>query len=172
MEKKPSLFLFENITANDAKRIADWLQNRHITEFLNEDSDITDSINNLLDNVCAPLLSYHFNKDGRFFMLSNGEIPIGFIKLIDKDGGKAHEMVIVIGEERIWGQGYGKAAVKKCLHTVFFQWRSHKVVANIHYKNTRSLKLFSNSGFYVKHKNKNTLTLEITFDDYLTSLNK
>jgi RimJ/RimL family protein N-acetyltransferase len=172
MEKKPSLFLFDDITANDAKRIADWLQDSHVTEYLNEDSAVTDSINNLIDTVCAPLLQYHFNKDGKFFMISNGELPIGFIKLIQKDDGKAHEMVIVIGEEEIWGRGYGKAAVRKCLHMVFFQWRSHKVVANIHYKNTRSLKLFSNSGFYVKRKNKNTVTLEITFDDFLSNLKK
>ncbi len=168
MREKPSLFLFNTVTPKDAECLKHWLSCDHITRYLNEDPDIINSITNLLDKVCPPLLSYHFNKCGRFYMISKDDLPIGFIKLVDRAGsGKEYEIVIAVGSEANWGCGYGKSAVKQCLNMVFFEWRAHKICAKIHHQNKRSILLFSNVGFKEARKAQDYVAYEITLADYI-----
>lgn len=172
MERAASVFLRSEITAHDADNLINWLENEIITRYLNEDSTAAVEIKNLLERNCSHLLGVHLNKNGRFYMVSVPNRSIGFLKLIETNDADTHEIVIAIGDMDIWGRGYGAAAVKECLKMVFFEWRIKKVIANIDYKNTRSIHLFENMGFKHKADNKKTRQYTISFEDFLKKLSE
>lgn len=146
MKKAPTVSFYYNVAINDAEKIACWLDDQRVTEYLNEKPETSAAIISLLNNNCSHLLNYHFNKDGRFILINNGQHLIGFIKLVSilKD---EYEIVIVIGERQLWGQGYGHSALEQCLKFAFFELRAKKLRAKIHSNNKRSIKIFTICGF-------------------------
>lgn len=98
MKKAASIFLRADIVQEDIRRLTLWLQNQRVTRFLNEDARVVDELNRLLADVPAPMLRYHMNQQGRFFLVCpEGRGPIGFLKLREHAVG-TYEMVIVIGD--------------------------------------------------------------------------
>lgn len=170
MGKALPVFFCKEITLEDTEYLIKWLKKEQIREFLNEDYNVIDSIKGLINNNCQTMLTYHFNKGGRFYLINEGNAPIGFVNLIDKYNANEYEIVIVIGEEQLWGKGYGKSAVKQCLNLVFFEWRAKKLTAKIHHKNYRSLHLFKKVGFSEKSVKNNMYIYQITFEDYLNAI--
>lgn len=147
MMKAASIFLRAEITMDDVRRMIRWMENPHITRFLNEDPQIVYFLQNLAENVPEPMLGYHFNRLGRFFLVCDGTSQsIGFVKLVPQPNG-AYEIVYVIGEETLWGHGMGKAALRMALEKVFLEWRGTRVVAKIAPQNTRSIRSASACGF-------------------------
>lgn len=112
MKKAASIFLRAEITPRDIQPMIRWLENPRITRYLNEDPHITRLLRHLLEEVPAPMLSLHFNRDGRLFLVCrpDGE-TIGFVKLRKLPQPEAYEIVYVIGEESLWGQGFGEASI-------------------------------------------------------------
>lgn len=58
-----------------------------------------------------------------------------------------YEIVYAIGEESLWGQGYGKTAIGKALTFAFADLRAVSVIAKINPENTRSRRLAAACGF-------------------------
>lgn len=79
----------------------------------------------------------------------------------------AVEFVIAIGEESMWGQGYGRACLSEALKVAFFDLRKEKVIAHIYKENTRSQHLFSSRSF-VPHREGQSLTeYRLSYSDYI-----
>ena len=148
MKKAASIFLRAEITPRDIQPMIRWLENPRITRYLNEDPHITRLLRHLLEEVPAPMLSLHFNRDGRLFLVCrpDGE-TIGFVKLRKLPQPEAYEIVYVIGEESLWGQGFGEASIRSALAMVFLQWRAKKVIAKICPDNQRSIRSVCACGF-------------------------
>ena len=70
MKKAASIFLRADIVQEDIRRLTLWLQNQRVTRFLNEDARVVDELNRLLADVPAPMLRYHMNQQGRFFLVA------------------------------------------------------------------------------------------------------
>lgn len=62
-------------------------------------------------------------------------------------------------------------ALKEICKEVFFNWRIEKLVANIHYKNVRSIKLFEKLKFNNEGLKGQHIHFAMTFGNYLKSLN-
>lgn len=173
MQRAQTVFFYNDVSVSDAQNIVKWLKNAEITQYLNEIPGITDTIERLsLSHADKHLLTYHFNKNGKFFMVSSDGEPIGFIKLVSSGLSDEYEIVIVIGEERLWGSGYGRAALKQCLHTAFFTLRAKKLTAKIHSDNKRSVHLFRNIGFRFLEKRGSCMVFDLTFANYFFTLQK
>lgn len=168
MERAASVFLRADITVDDARNIIGWLKNLEITKYLNEDKNTAREIVHLLDTAPPCMLTYHFNRDGRFFVISkkDGE-SIGFIKLKETVDNNIYEIVVAVGNENIWGLGYGSKAVSEALKIVFFELRAKKVIANIHTENRRSVRVFEKNGFTVESSGRKTYRYSITAGTFL-----
>jgi RimJ/RimL family protein N-acetyltransferase len=168
MERAASIFLRADITGKDAGNIIDWLENVKITQYLNEDKNAVRDISCLLDNTPVHLLTYHFNRFGRFYVISKKDgNSIGFVKLKEIHTDSVFEIVVAIGNENIWGKGYGSKAVSEALKMVFFEWRAKKVIANIHAENKRSMRVFEKNGFIRESEGINSFKYEITINQFL-----
>lgn len=154
MERAASIFLRADITKKDAMNMIDWLNNENVTQFLNEDKNVVDGIYKLIKTTPEHLLTYHFNRYGRIFMVGkNNDESIGFVKFKQCEEKGCYEMVISIGHEEYWGKGYGTKAIREALKQAFFEWRANKVVALIDTQNIRSVRAFEKNGFVKKRKN-------------------
>ncbi|HBR30504.1 MAG: GNAT family N-acetyltransferase [Eubacteriales bacterium] len=168
MKRAASVFLRADITASDAYALIDWLKNKKITKYMNESPKVTENIHTILKQGNTPFLTMYFNRQGRFFMIDDDKnLPIGFIKLVETEVENSYEIVIAIGDESIWGRGYGRNAVNKCLQMVFYEWRADKIIANIHYENRHSINLFEKMGLKKEKENRNTIRYRITKEEYL-----
>ncbi|HHY81677.1 MAG TPA: GNAT family N-acetyltransferase [Clostridiales bacterium] len=144
--KAAKVTLQREVYRDDAQKIADWLEDEDIRRYLNEHQNVSQSIRHILTRVQMPILTHLFNQNGTFFIIHEGQrSPIGFLRLVFKDD--EAEMVVVIGDKKKWGFGYGTDAVKQALHHAFFQWRVKKVVAKINMLNHRSIRAFQKAGF-------------------------
>lgn len=74
---------------------------------------------------------------------------IGFVKLARTAAAGEYEIVYAIGEESLWGQGYGKTAIGKALTFAFAfaDLQAVSVIAKINPENTRSRRLAAACGF-------------------------
>ena len=61
--------LRREITPGDVERMMDWMGNPNVTRYLNEDKHVTGQLSRLLSTVPGPMLTYHFNRDCRFFLI-------------------------------------------------------------------------------------------------------
>lgn len=158
--------LRQEVFSSDAGKLIQWLEDTEITQYLNENQNVGKSIRQVMSRVNMPILTHLFNQDGSFFILTTLEDdPIGFLRLIPK--GSNAEMVIVIGDKEKWGMGLGTNAIFQGLKHAFFNWRSHKVVAKIKFKNERSIRAFKKIGF----KKEKELVIEeqysMSIDEFL-----
>lgn len=171
MKKAASIFLRAEIEPRDIELLIRWLENPHITRYLNEDRHVIRSLQQLLRTVPAPMLTFHFNQLGHFFLVcrSDGD-TIGFVKLRELFERDTYEIVHVIGEETLWGHGYGESAIRAALSTAFLKWRARKVIAKIHPENQRSIRSVCSCGFSQNGEDNCLLRYEITMDTYLHRL--
>lgn len=172
MKKAASIFLRAEIYPNDLEQLIRWMENPNVTRYLNEDSQVIDSLRRLRDTTPSTMLTYHFNQTGRFFLVcrSNGAC-IGFIKLRETIKQGHYEIVYAIGEESIWGHGYGQASIRAALSMVFFEWRAKQVTAKIYAENQRSVRSVRACGFTTDSPNGQLLHYSITMNTYLRQLN-
>ena len=139
MRKAASIFLRADIMPEDVKSLVRWMENPAVTRYLNEEPDVTCSLRRILQTVPAPILTFQFNRQGRFFMACcPGGDTIGFVKLREMAEQGTYEIVYAIGEETLWGNGYGEGTIRSALFTAFLEWRARKIVAKICPGNQRS----------------------------------
>mgnify|MGYP004679355887 FL=1 len=83
MKKAASIFLRAEITPRDVEWLIQWMGDPQVTRYLHEETDIVQSLRRLLVSVPAPMLTFQFNRWGRFFMVccQNDGSAIGFVKL-------------------------------------------------------------------------------------------
>ena len=84
---------------------------------------------------------------------------------------KEYEIVVAKGEPENWGKEYANHALKEICREVFLIWELKKLVANIHYENIRSIKLFEKLKFNNEGLKGQHIHFAMTFGDYLKSLN-
>ena len=157
--------LRQEVFESDAWKIAEWLEDHEIMKFLNEDQNVSEIIKQTIYRVNIPVLTHLFNRNGSFFMIIKKERPIGFLRLIPK--GNAAELVVVIGDKKNWGKGYGRYAIYQGLKHAFFTLRNNQVIAKIHMENERSKKVFKMVGFREERELAKEIQYNISIEQYL-----
>lgn len=157
--------LRQDIFSKDALKIADWLDNQEIIEYLNEHDASSKHIRALVKNSTLPIFNQVFNQRGTFYLICLNDESIGYVKFIPKNSG--HEIVITIGDKELWGKGYGRRALKKALNEAFFSLRYKKIDAKIKTLNRRSLCLFEHIGFDGTRVHEGLHHFSMDIDTYL-----
>lgn len=164
--KAGNVLLRQEVFSSDAFELIKWLEDSDVTQYLNEDQNVGNSIRQVMSRVNLPVLTHLFSQNGSLFILTIGDdSPIGFLKLIPK--GKVVEMVIVIGEKEKWGMALGTNVIFQGLKHSFFHWRADKVIAKIKYKNHRSMNVFKNIGFKKEKDFNFEAQYSISIDEFL-----
>lgn len=167
MNEAASIFLRADIQTQDGHNLADWMNDRQITEYLNEKEGISEEIISLLDRTPSGMLTYHFNQHGRFFMIcAQSGRSIGFIKLAPCSS-KNCEIVYAIGEKLLWGRGFGKRALDLALGKAFFEMRMEHVTARIIKANLRSIRAAAHCGMRSTAERNGMLIYDITAAEYI-----
>lgn len=134
------------LSETDLQLLIRWMSNEHVYRFLNEHQQITAQLKDIYD-ARLPVITPLFNRNGRFFIIcTGGGQAIGFLRM-EYAPDNAVELVIAIGEESMWGQGYGRASLTEALKVAFFELRRERIIAHIYNENTRSRHLFVSRGF-------------------------
>lgn len=148
MRKAASIFLRACERRKDVDDLIYWLKNPEVTRFLNKDAGVISYLSRLADTVPEPVLTFHLNAMGRFFMICLGDgTAVGFVKLAKTTDADTYEIVYAIGEDTLWGFGYGEAAIRQALHLAFEGLGIQKVIAKINPQNERSRRLAFACGF-------------------------
>lgn len=163
--KAKKIQLRQEIFATDAYKIADWLEDKEVSKYLNEHQNVSKSIREVLQRISMPILTHVFNQKGSFFVILEDHQPIGFLRLIPK--GKLAEMVIVIGDKEKWGMGFGKNAIIQGLNHAFYSWRVDSVIAKINYRNERSIRVFGKVGFKPEKELAKEIQYSISMKEFL-----
>ena len=163
--KARNVWLRQEVFEADAWKIADWLDDYEVIQYLNEGQNVVDSIRQVIQRVNMPILTHLFNQNGSFFVIIEEKQPIGFLRLVPK--GKTAEMVIVIGEKEKWGRGLGKNAILQGLRHAFFEWRMEAVIVKINFKNERSIRAFKSLGFKPEKELIKEMQYSISIGDFL-----
>jgi len=159
--------LRSEITENDVHNLIRWIDNKNVTLYLNESSFISERLKHLLQFYPPDMFTFCFNQEGHFYLVCDKKnTSIGFLKIhpVKKD---CYEVVYVIGDECLWGNGYGKAALKKALSTLFYEIRAKEVHAKISHNNLRSKNTALHCGMKPVKKEGSMTTYAITLDEYL-----
>lgn len=152
----PFVSLCPEITRAHALTLMDWLKDDLVTRHLSDSPHVSRFIERVVDRVRLPVLTHLFNQGGRFFMVCDRhDVPAGFVRLVTT--GPDCEMVLVIGDREHWGRGLGASAVRESMKLAFLEMRAERLVARIHPRNKRSLRLFQRCGFVLDGR---TATLE------------
>ena len=166
MNEAASVFLRAEIKRKDGYRLASWMQNRSVIRYLNEERNISEDLISLIERTPEGMLSYHLNRIGRFFLICNRKgDSIGFIRLTPRSD-QCCEIVYVIGEEGLWGRGYGKQALELALEKAFFEMRNETVVARIDKCNVRSIKTAMHCGMKLAKDSEHMQLFEISVREY------
>jgi RimJ/RimL family protein N-acetyltransferase len=162
MTKAFPVRLRTDIFLYDLHNMRSWLANEHVTHFLNENSKICSELAFLANNAPPHLLTYYFNKDGRFLLVCDEDgKSVGFIKL-HRHTEKLYEIVFTIGDETLWGRGIGSSAVEKAVAFAFFELRAEKIFALIYSGNERSVRTVKNCGFVLENDSENMKKYAVT----------
>lgn len=167
MKKAASIFLRSDMEPADVRNLSRWLANRRVTRYLNEDA-APEALKSLLETTPAPMLACRFNQQGRFFLVCNDqEDSIGFVKLQKQSVPGCYEVVFAIGEESLWGNGYGSQALRAAQSRAFFDWRAQKLTAKVYHENTRSIRTVRSCGFREERRLDHLSCYSITMENYL-----
>ncbi len=159
------------IKSVDATKIINWLDNKEVNKYLNEDSNELLSFDYLIRNNETELLQYRLNQDGRFFLIDKNNDSIGFLNLFTIRKMKEYEVVIVIGNPENWGNKYGRYALECAMREVFFKWRIEKLNVKVDKNNLRSVSLFEHLNYEKVRENEKYFIYQMSFDKYLSTLN-
>jgi len=167
MNEAASVFLRADIQRQDGRYLAQWMRNTNVTRYLNEKGNISDELIMLAERAPEGMLSFHLNQRGSFFLICSGDgSSIGFIKLAPS-APKECEIVYAIGDESLWGRGYGRHALDLALNKAFFDMRKEKVTAKIRKENIRSIRAAQHCGMKPVREAGNIRIYEITFREYV-----
>lgn len=158
--------LDDEIFLNDAYLMADWLENEDITRFISEGNEISAEIRASLRYTTCPIVTHMFCNGGNFYMVKHNGRSIGYLKLIDK-GNRIAEIVVVIGDEAMWNQGFGTQAVKLAMAECFFNLRYESMTAVIRYENEGSHHVFRKAGFKAVRTLEASVRYLLELDQYL-----
>lgn len=148
MRKAASIFLRACERRRDLDSLIYWLKNPEVNQFLNEEPGMVRYLSRLADTVPEPMLSFHLNTMGRFYMIClEDRTGIGFVKLAETACPGTLEIVYAIGEDTLWGFGYGEAAVRRAVRLAFEELGARKILAKIDAQNERSRRLAFACGF-------------------------
>ena len=173
MKKAASIFLRADMGPADVWDLANWMEDREVTRYLNEERGTAERLRKLATSVPAPMLTYHFNQRGRFFMACGGdEGAVGFVKLKEMEDSRCYEIVFAIGDQTLWGNGYGSQAVQAAESRAFLDWRARKLTAKIYHGNARSVRTVLRCGFREERRLENLSCYSITQEEYLDFLEK
>ena len=138
----------------------------HVYQYLNEHQQISAQLKQIYD-ARLPVFTPLFNRNGQFYIICTGDgQPIGFLRMAYAPD-NAVEMVVDIGEESIWGQGYGRASLAEAQKIAFFQLRRDKMIARIYNENARSRQMFVSCGFKPGLGSGTMTEYQLTSVDYL-----
>ena len=112
-----SIELSQEVYRSDAEKMVNWLSDKEIISNLNEDSNVTRNLINMINRIDMPILTHLFNNNCSFFTIKNINQTVGFLRLIPKN--KGVEIVIAVGEKELWGRGIGYNAVLEALKKAF-----------------------------------------------------
>ena len=158
--------LRSELNENDLKLLIRWMSNEHIYRFLNEHQQITSQLKQIYD-ARLPVFTPLFNRNGRFFMIcTGGGQAIGFLRM-QYAPNNAAELVVAIGEENMWGKGYGRASLMEALNIAFLELRREKMISHIYSENTRSRQMFLNRGFVLSRKGQQLTEYQLSFSQFL-----
>ncbi len=105
--------------------------------------------------------------DAGYFMiqLHNGP-PIGRIEFerLDPQAASA-EVVILIGDRAVWGQGYGTDAMVTLLRYLFHERSLHRVALTVIASNARAARSYEKAGFVVEGTLRDDLFFEGRYHD-------
>ena len=150
MKKAASIFLRSEITKQDVLSMSRWMKNPDVTRFLNEHASISGALRTLAVTTPEPMLTMRLNCNAWFYIVSlRSGAPVGYVSLRPAREQDVREIVVVIGEESLWGHGCGAHAIRLALNECFLRRESQirRVVATIHRENARSIRLFAHAGF-------------------------
>jgi len=143
----PFVRLRPEITADDARRVAVWLEDGETVLHLSDAPGISSAIRRAVTNAGMGIVTQLFNQGGRFFIAEEKGAPVGFVRLAP---GAGETQIVLMVERSRWGRRLGGAILWEALKLAFFEMRAPKVVAVIHRDNHRSLRLFARLGFILE----------------------
>jgi len=177
MKKAASVFLRAEITQNDVENLICWLKNDIVTQYMEDGLDTVQMLREMVIELPEHLYSLKLSDGGMFFII-DGALeedeplePVGFLRL-DEYAYRRYELVFAIGREDLWGNGFGKAAVRKALDIAFFEHRADSVRALVRRENIRSARVLLGSGFLPGYGGQKLMEYSLTFRDYLSHLRK
>ena len=167
MKKAASVLLRADINEKDASCLLSWLNDPETTQFLADGRDSINDVHRLINNIPIHLWRMSLNGSGCFYMVDCDDMPIGFVRLsaINKE---TFEVVIALGDKKVWGKGYGTLALKKCLDIAFFEHRARRIIANIYPQNTRSLHMVEKLKFKQQEKRSSVIRYALTLDQFIS----
>ncbi len=126
--------------ADDVAEYVLWMQDEEITQYLESrwKTETESSIREYIKSATSSPYDFLF---GIFLKDSNehiGNIKIGSVNWIHRYG----EIGLILGNKKVWGQGYGTEAVKLATTYSFKELNLRKLVANIYATNIGSYKSF------------------------------
>ena len=74
--KARSIQLRQEVFETDAWKIADWLDDHEVIQYLNEGQNVVKSIKQVIQRVNMPVLTHLFNQNGSFFIIIEEKIII------------------------------------------------------------------------------------------------
>ena len=155
-----------DLNENNLLLLIRWMSNEHVYQFLNEHQQITAHLKNIYDSR-LPVFTPLFNRTGRFYMIcAEDGRAIGFLRMKYAPD-NAVELVVAIGEEEMWGQGYGRASLMEAQKITFFELRREKLIAHIYNENARSRQMFLNRGFVPCREGDRLREYQLTLREYL-----
>lgn len=109
MKKAASIYLRTEICRRDVDRMICWMESPNVIKYLNEDPNIVPWLKRLNASTPEPMLNYHFNRMGRFFMVCRrDEDGVGFVRLMPADG-TPMKLCISSAKNPCGARGWGKA---------------------------------------------------------------
>lgn len=130
------------ITPADYNNILKWQNNRLLTYFMGNKLPISIWECEIRYSRTSKLLNQIFgieDKNGKFI----GEIEINHIKWKDKQA----ELFLYIGEENLWGKGYGFDALKTFLNYIFDVRNFKYIYLRVYENNERAIRCYEKCGF-------------------------
>ncbi|MCI2057459.1 MAG: GNAT family N-acetyltransferase [Oscillibacter sp.] len=171
MDKAASIFLRTQIEPQDVRNMADWMRNKRVTKYLNEAEDVSGQLEQLVDALPPPLLACRLNQRGRFLLVCREHRDsIGFVRLVRQPEPDSYEVVFAIGDEELWGNGFGSQALQEAQKQAFLDWRARKLTAKIYADNVRSMNTVRRCGFTCEKRQDSLARYSITMDEYLDHL--
>ena len=160
--------LKSEITPDDLTALERWMNSAAVTRYLNEHRQISAHLRAVRE-ARLPVLTPLFNRDGRFWMICAEGAPVGFLRAAYRPD-NAVELVVAIGEERMWGRGLGRHGVQAGLQRVFFEMRREEAVVHIARGNVRSERLFVGSGFAHAREIGGSTQYRLTLGEYIARI--